>query len=85
METLCDVDGYVVDTVLHGALAQGSEHFRHLTTVGVGDFCGLEFELAAAFEVDEEVRASVVIEVHLVGKVVGVENDDFVLVVAQMP
>ena len=84
MESLGDVDGHVVDMVLHGTLAQCVEELRHLTAVGVGDLVGLELKLAVGLEVDEEVRTGVVVEVDLVGHVIGMENDDFVLVVPQV-
>ena len=85
MESLSYVDRDVVNPVLHGAPAQGGEHFGHVAPVGLGDFVGLEFELAATFEVDEEMRAGVVVEVDFVGKVVGVEDDDFMFVVPEVP
>ena len=82
MEPLGDVDGDVVDAVLHGTLAQRGEELHHMATVGVGDFVGLHFQLPAAFQVDEEVRAGVKLQVHLVSEVIGMEDYDFVLVVA---
>ena len=85
MESLGDVDRDVVDAILHGALAKGGKHFRHLAAVGVGDLVGLELKLAVGLEVDEEVRTGVVVEVHLVSHVIGMENDDFVLVMAEVP
>ena len=84
METLGDVDGDIVDAVLHGALAQGGKEVGHLSAVVVGDLLGLNFQLAAALEVDELIRAGVVGEVEFVCAVEGVEEDDFVLVVTQM-
>lgn len=84
VETLSDVDGDVFNVVLDSCLSEGGEEIRHLAPIGVGDFVGLEFELAAALEVDEEVRPRIVIEVHLMGKVVGVEDDDFMFVVPEV-
>ena len=78
------VDRDIFYPVLHGTLAQGGEGFGHLTPVGFGHLTGLEFELLPAFEVDEEVRAGVIVEVDLMGEVVGVEDDDFVFVVAEV-
>ncbi len=55
VEPLGDVDGDVVDAVLHGALAEGGEEVGHLAAVFGGDFVGLQFQLVAGLEVDEEV------------------------------
>ena len=53
-------------------------------TVAFGDFIGLEFEVASGFEVNKEMRTGRVVEVDFVGEVVGVEDDDLMLVVAEM-
>jgi len=84
VETLGDVDGDVVDAILHGSLFEGREEVGHLSTVGIGKVGGLQADLALGFEVDEEVGTGVEVEVDLVGEVVGVEKDDLVLVVAQV-
>lgn len=84
MESPGDVDGHVVDMVLHGTLAQCVEELRHLAAVGIGHLFGLQLQLTATFEVDEEVRARVIVEVDLVGEVVGMEDNDFVLVVPEV-
>ena len=84
MESLCDIDRNIIDTILHGALAQGGEHLRHLLTVGIGHLVGLQLELLAALKVDKEMGACIVVEIHLVGKVVSVEDNDLVFVVAQV-
>ena len=52
--------------------------------MGVGEVGGLQADLALGFEVDEEVGTGVEVEVDFVGEVVGVEEDDFVLAVAEM-
>ena len=41
MEALGDVDGDVVDAVLHGAASEVGEGLRHLVPVGFGHLVGL--------------------------------------------
>ena len=84
VEVLGDVEGDVVDAILHGALAETVEEVGHLAAVGVGEVGGLQADLALGFEVDEKMGAGVEVEVDLVGEVVGVEEDDLVLVVAEV-
>lgn len=84
VEALGDVDGDIVDAILHGTLAEGVEEGGHLLAVGVGNLIGLEADLAAVFEVDEEGGSCIEVEVDFVGEVVGVEEDDLVLVVAEV-
>jgi hypothetical protein len=54
----------------------------HLLAVGGGNLGGVELEGVAGLEVYEAVGACVVVELQLVGAVEGVEEYDFVLVVA---
>lgn len=82
MESQDYVDGDIVDSVLHGSLAEGGEHVRHLAAVFSGDLVGLELELTTGFEVDEEMGPRVVVEVDLMDEVIGMEDDDLMLVVA---
>ena len=79
------VDRDVVDAILHGALAEGGEHFGHLVTVLGGYFFRLQAQLLARLEVDEKMGLGTVVKINLVGHVVGMENDNFVLVVTEVP
>lgn len=47
VEALGDIDGDIVDVILHGSLAQGGELLGHLTTIFSGHFVGLESQLMA--------------------------------------
>jgi hypothetical protein len=85
MEALSDIDGDVVDAVLHGALTKGGKHLRHLATVVGGHLFRLQPQLLTALEIDEEMGTGVIVEVHLVGHVIGVKDNDFVLVMPQVP
>lgn len=84
VEALGDVDGLVVYLVLDGVLADEGVLLGDGLLVAFGDFGGLELEMASCFEVDEFCRAVAEEEVHFVGLVEGVEEDDFVLAVAQV-
>lgn len=84
MEAQLDVDRLVVDAVLQGALLKVGKEPVHLLSVGVGDEVGLQPQLLAGFEVDEEVRPGREVEVELEVGVVGVEKDDFVVVMAEV-
>ena len=84
VEALGDVEGDVVDAILHGALAETVEEVGHLAAVGVGEVAGLEPDLALCLKVDEKMGAGVEVEIDFVGEVVGVEEDDLVLVVAEV-
>ena len=84
MESLGDVDGDIVDAILHGALAEGGEHLRHLTAVVGGDLLGLQPQFLSTLEVDEEVRPGIIVEVHLVGHIIGMEDNDLVLVMTKV-
>ena len=84
MESLCNINGHVVDAILHGMLAERRKQFFHLPAVGIGDLMGLQLHLTAALQIDEEVGASVVVEVDFMGEVIGMEDDNFVFVVAQV-
>ena len=84
VESLLDVDGDIVDAILHGATSEIVEEVGHLPAVFVGEVGGLETELAMGFEVDEKVGTGFEVEIDFVGEVVGVEEDDLVLVVAQV-
>ena len=84
MEALGDIDGDIVDVILHGALTEGVERLRHLTPVVGSDLLGLQFQLPAVLEVDEEVRTGIIIQVYLESPVIGMENDDFVFVMTEV-
>lgn len=84
MEAESDVYGLVVDVVLKGTMLQGVEGLVHLPAVGFGDFGGVESQLLATLEVDEQVWTGGVVEFQFVALVIGVEEDDFVFVVAQV-
>ena len=84
MESLSCVDGDVVDAVLHGEVLQAGLLTFHFTTVGIGDFGGVELEGAPRFEVDETMGAVVECELQFALAVEGVEEDYFVAVVTQV-
>ena len=73
VEALCCVGGYIVYAVLHCAVLQFGLLFFHLSAIGVYDFSWLEPYLPSCFEVDELVRARVVVELQFVRTVEGVE------------
>jgi hypothetical protein len=85
VEALSDIDGDVVDTILHGSLTECGEQCRHLAAVIGSDLFWLQPQLLAALEVDKEMGTGIKIEVHFVSHVIGMENDDFVLVMAEVP
>ena len=53
VEALGDVHRDIVDAILHRTLAERREELLHLAAVGIGNFVGLQAQLAPAFEVDE--------------------------------
>ena len=84
VEALGDVDGDVVDAVLHGALLEVGLLTEHVVAVGLRYLRWLQAECAAALEVHEACGPRAVVELQLVCAVEGVEEYDFVLVVAQV-
>lgn len=84
VETLGDVDGDVVDVVLLGVALQFGLLADHKLAVRLRHLGGLKALRAAALKVNEAQRPRAVVELQLAGAVEGVEDDDFVLVVAQV-
>ena len=69
MEPLSDVDGDIVDAVLHGTVGEVGKKGLHLAAVGVSHLGGLQTQLTAALEVDEAVGPGIVVKFNLVGAV----------------
>jgi len=84
VESLLDVDGDVINAVLQGVLLEVGLLLFHLLTVGGGNLGWVELESITGLEVYEAVGACVVEELEFVGTMEGVEEYDFVFVVAQV-
>jgi len=85
IESKVDVDGDVVDMVLHSVTAHLLGLTLHCGTVLGSYLVGECFDALAGFEVDEPIRFVAKVEVKLLVAVEGVEKEHFVFAMAQVP
>lgn len=84
LKSLRDIDRLVVYSILNSVLLDEGCLLRHRLFVACSHLGGLELEAASCFEVDELGGTVTEVEVHLVGMMECVEEDDLVLAVPQM-
>ena len=66
MESLCHVDGHVINAILQGVVLQLGLQGMHLVAIGIGNFIGLQVHLASGLEIDEPIGACIVTELQFV-------------------
>ena len=84
VEALGDVDRLIINSVSDGMLLDVGSLVGHLFPILVGYFSGIDFQLAACFEVDEFGGTVGKGELDLLCKVEGVEKDNLVFAMAQV-
>lgn len=84
VEALIDVDGLVVDVILHGVTFEFGGRELHQLTIVVGHLGRINLETLAAFEVDEKGGTVGVVEEEFVRTVEGVEEEHLMFAMTEM-